>query len=109
MGAKGFKMYQEAGSLDVACPCDPISSMTRAFVVRICHDADDMVGFSIDVQDVYEHFNIRDMRGMPVTLGTSLRSHSDLPTLSPPKQNSGNCQHDVFAQCSVGRCMVPPR
>merc|ERR1712100_70827 len=101
-------MYQEAGSLDVACPCDPISSMTRAFVLRISLDAEDSVGFRIDVKDVYEHFNIYDMRGVPVSLGSSLWSHCDLPITSPAKHLHG-CQHGVLAQCSAGRCVVPPR
>jgi hypothetical protein len=98
--AAGFKFYQEAGSLDTASACDPISSMTREFAVRLILSAEHPVGFYIDVQDVFECIDIIDLRGLPVTLESCLSELGCTPTQQGHQQG-------VFARCSVGRCMAP--
>lgn len=111
--AHGFKLFQEAGSSDAACPCNPVSSMTRGFCVRLALSEEDAVGCVVEVQDVYEHLDIIDPRGCPVSFGpSSLR-----PT--PPRQGGSPrrgaalqgchqaCQPGLLVQCSAGRCAAP--
>jgi len=113
--AKGFKQFQEAGSLDVASSCDPSSSMTRAFSVKLVLTTESQVGFHVNVQDVFERIAIVDMRGLPVTLapcssdliGTPRRQGQE----SPSKRLGGmqGCHHGLLVQCSAGRCGSAPQ
>merc|ERR1719253_2036835 len=107
-------MFQDAGSLDIASPCSAVSSMTKAFVIRLSLQADDPVGFHVDVKDVFEHINIIDTNGVPVSVGSSSgdvlghASPSNRLTGDSPEKRFG-CQQGLLMQCSVGRCSAPPR
>lgn len=113
--AHGFKLFQEAGASDSACPCNPVSSMTRGFVIHIALSAEHEAGFICEVQDVYEDINIVDPRGCPIAFGSnSFRA-------SPPRPGGGSpskralamhgcqqaCQSGLLVQCSAGRCAAP--
>jgi len=113
--AKGFNMFQEAGCSDAASPCSPVSSMTRAFGVRLVVSDEHPAGFYIEVQDVFEHVNIIDLRGLPVTLGscyddqcTPLRQgESPIKRFADLHGCHQGCQQGLLTQCSVGRCVAP--
>jgi hypothetical protein len=113
--ASGFKMFQDAGSLETACPCNPSSSITRAFTVRLTLNVDEPVGFRIDVQDVFEDIHIVDMASIPIPLttssgemmGKSMHQISESPTTHV--DGIQGCQQGLLMQCSAGRCSAPSR
>jgi hypothetical protein len=107
--AAGFKLFQEASSSETACPCSPLSSMTRCFTVRLTLCEEHYAGFIIDVQDVDECIDIMDLEGHPVTLGTC----ADAIRASPQRRAMPGCHQachpSLLVGCSAGRCVIPPR